>query len=174
MVKKYSDDLKIKVVKDYQNGYLGIRDLAKKHNIKSKSSVGRWIRVYEEFGEDGLKSVKKKHTYSVQFKLDVLRFIERTGYSETETALHFGMKNSTIIADWKKAFLKGGVDVFETKGLPSMTNTSKNRENKQTKKKQINEKEMTREQLEREYEFLRLEVEYLKKLRAFQIDPEGY
>ncbi|WP_085994260.1 helix-turn-helix domain-containing protein [Oceanobacillus senegalensis] len=46
MVKKYSDDLKIKVVKDYQNGYLGIRDLAKKHNIKSKSSVGRWIRVY--------------------------------------------------------------------------------------------------------------------------------
>ena len=37
------------------------------------------------------------------------------------------------------------------------------------------EKEMTHEQkLERENELLRLEVEYLKKLRAFQMDPEGY
>jgi len=34
---------------------------------------------------------------------------------------------------------------------------------------------MTREQkLERENELLRLEMEYLKKLRAFQMDPEGY
>ena len=28
--------------------------------------------------------------------------------------------------------------------------------------------------LDRENELLRLEVEYLKKLRAFQMDPEGY
>ena len=35
--------------------------------------------------------------------------------------------------------------------------------------------EMTREQkLERENELLRLEVAYLKKLKAFQMDPEGY
>lgn len=34
---------------------------------------------------------------------------------------------------------------------------------------------MTYEQkLERENELLRLEVEYLKKLRAFQMEPEGY
>jgi len=37
------------------------------------------------------------------------------------------------------------------------------------------DKVMTYEQkLERENELLRLEVEYLKKLRAFQMDPEGY
>ena len=51
-----------------------------------------------------------------------------------------------------------------------MSDKAKNRKNKQTE-----EKEMTREQkLERENELLRLEVEYLKKLRAFQMDPEGY
>ena len=34
---------------------------------------------------------------------------------------------------------------------------------------------MTREQkLERENELLRLEVAYLKKLKAFQMDPDGY
>jgi transposase len=51
-----------------------------------------------------------------------------------------------------------------------MSDKSKNRKNKHAE-----EKEMTYEQkLERENELLRLEVEYLKKLRAFQMDPEGY
>ncbi|MCV9885116.1 hypothetical protein [Metabacillus halosaccharovorans] len=37
------------------------------------------------------------------------------------------------------------------------------------------EKELTYEQkLEKENELLRLEVEYLKKLQAFQMDPESY
>ncbi|MBL5769394.1 hypothetical protein HV454_17485 [Bacillus sporothermodurans] len=46
---------------------------------------------------------------------------------------------------------------------------------KSNKNKHVEEKEMTYEQkLERENELLRLEVEYLKKLRAFQMDPEGY
>ncbi|NYE04120.1 transposase [Bacillus niacini] len=42
-------------------------------------------------------------------------------------------------------------------------------------KKTTEPKEMTYEQkLERENELLRLEVAYLKKLRAFQMDPKGY
>ena len=171
LVKKYSDALKLKVVREYQEGYLGIRPLAKKHGIKSKSQVDRWIKVFERFGAEGLISKDHKKTYSVQFKLDVLRFIERTGSSETETALQFGVTSPTLIAIWKKAFREGGFEVLgRPKGRPHMSNTSKN---KKDKKKE--EKEMTREQkLERENELLRLEVEYLKKLRAFQMDPENY
>lgn len=171
MAEKYSDALKIKVVKEYQEGYLGIRPLAKKYSIRSKSAVERWIKLYEKFGAEGLMSKKCQETYPVQFKLDVLRFIERTGSSETETALQFGMTNPTLIAIWKKAFREGGTEVLERpKGRPPMSNKSKN---KKGKKKE--EKEMTHEQkLERENELLRLEVEYLKKLRAFQMDPEGY
>ena len=37
------------------------------------------------------------------------------------------------------------------------------------------EKELTyKQKLEKENELLRLEVEYLKKLQAFQMDPESY
>lgn len=171
MAKKYSDRLKLKVVKEYQEGYLGIRPLAKKFGIKSKSQVDRWIKLYEKFGANGLKSKKHRETYSVQFKLNVLRFIERTGSSEMEAALHFGMKGPTRIASWKKAYREGGVEgLSKKKGRPSMSDTSKRNKNKK-----INEKEMTNEQrLERENELLRLELEYLKKLRAFQMDPEGY
>jgi len=161
---KYSDDLKLTVVREYQEGKLGIRPLAKKHGIKSKSVVGRWIKVYERFGSEGLKRKRKNKSYSVHFKLDVLSFMKRTGSSETETALHFGITEPTIIGRWKKVILEGKDEgLNKHKGRPPMSN------NKKT------DKEMTyKQKLERENELLRLEVEYLKKLRAFQMDPKGY
>ncbi|WP_087974244.1 helix-turn-helix domain-containing protein [Oceanobacillus rekensis] len=171
MVKKYSDSLKLKVVRDYQEGYLGFRRVAKKHGIQSKSQVERWVKLYEKFGEEGIISKKNKETYSVHFKLDVLSFIKRTGSSETEAALHFGLKHPTLIASWKKAFREGGAEALDrSKGRSPMSDTSKNRKNKQIEGKNMTDKQ----KLERENELLRLEVEYLKKLRAFQMDPEGY
>lgn len=171
MSKKYSGALKLKVVQEYQEGNLGVRRLAKKYGIKSKSAVERWTKIYEKFGAEGLIEKKHNQTYPVQFKQDVLRFMERTGSSETKTALHFGMTNPTTISRWKKAFREGGTEVLgKPKGRSAMSNTPKNKKVMQKEKK-----EMTREQkLERENELLRLEVEYLKKLRAFQMDPENY
>lgn len=162
LAKKYSYDLKLTVVREYQEGQLGIRPLAKKHGIGSKSVVHGWIKVYERFGAEGLK--RKNKTYSVQFRLDVLSFMKRTGFSQTETALHFGITEPTIISSWKKAILKGkdeGLNIH--KGRPPMSKNNKT------------DIEMTyKQKLERENELLRLEVEYLKKLRAFQMDPKGY
>lgn len=160
------------VVSEYLEGNLGYRPLAKKHNIKSKSQVERWVKIFGEFGEKGL--IKKKHheTYSVQFKVDVLSFMKRTGSSETEAALRFGLTNPPIISLWKKTFLESGIEGLErSKGRPPMSDNKA----KSGRKKRTEEKEMTYEKkLERENELLRLEVEYLKKLRAFQMDPESY
>lgn len=170
-MKKYSEEFKLMVVREYLEGKFGYRALAKKHGIKSKSAIDRWVKIYEKFGQKGLSSNKPKQSYSVQLKLDVLSFIKRTGSSETEAALHFGITNPTIISLWKKTFLEDGTEGLERpKGRPPMSDIAKNKNVKQTKKS-----EMTKEQqLERENELLRLEVEYLKKLRAFQMDPEGY
>ncbi|WP_036688508.1 helix-turn-helix domain-containing protein [Paucisalibacillus globulus] len=169
MAKKYSANLKMKVVKEYQEGHLGIRPLAKKHGIKSKSAVERWIKAYKKFGTEGLMDKKHPEIYPVQFKLDVLRFIDRTGSSETEAALHFGMTNLTAISSWKKDFYEGGIGVpKKPKGRPPMTGKGKAKSVKQ-------EKAVSREeQLERENELLRLEIAYLKKLKAFQENPDAY
>lgn len=165
---KYSEEFKLMVVKEYREGKLGFRLLAQKHGIKSHQQIERWEKIYEKFGEKGLREKKNKEIYSVQFKLDVLGFMKRSGASETETALHFGLNNPPLIGSWKKAFFEGDVKALDRpRGRPSMSNNSKSKKNK--------EKGLTYEQkLERENELLRLEVEYLKKLRAFQIDPEGY
>lgn len=160
------------VVREYQEGKLGYRGLGKKHGIKGKSAINRWVKIYEKFGQKGLMNKEQNERYSVQLKLDVLSFIKRTGSSETEAALQFGITNPTIISSWKKVFLADGSEGLKRpKGRPPMSDMAKNnKKDKQTKKS-----EMTYEQkLERENELLRLEVEYLKKLRAFQMDPEGY
>lgn len=169
---KYSEKFKLMVVREYQEGKLGYKLLAKKHGIKSHKQIVNWVKNYEKFGTEGLMRKKQNKTYSVQFKLDVLSFMKRTGSSVSETALEFGLTNPPMITVWKKALLEGGAESLNRpKGRPPMSDKAKNRRNKKT----IEDKEMTYEQkLERENELLRLEVEYLKKLRAFQMNPEGY
>lgn len=167
---KYSEIFKLTVVREYQKGHLGYIKLASKHGMPSSTPIKRWVKLYEKLGMEGLIKKDLKGSYSVQFKLDVLSFMKRTGFSGMDTALHFGITNPSLITSWKKAFNEGGAEALgKPKGRPPMSDKAKN------KKKETNEKELTHEQrLERENELLRLEVEYLKKLRAFQMDPESY
>ncbi|MFV2048283.1 helix-turn-helix domain-containing protein, partial [Metabacillus sp. YM-086] len=166
------EQFKFMVVREYQEGQLGFKLLAKKYGIKSHKQIINWVNNYEKFGPEGLMRKKQKKIYSVQFKLDVLSFMKSTGSSVVETALEFGLTNPPMISAWKKAFLEGGADFLDKqKGRPPMSDKAINRGSK----KVVEDKAMTYEQkLERENELLRLEVEYLKKLQAFQVNPEGY
>ncbi|MGG4268081.1 helix-turn-helix domain-containing protein [Peribacillus simplex] len=169
---KYSEKFKFMIVKEYLEGKLGYTLLAQKHGVKSSSQVEQWVKIYDEYGKEGLRRKTKKSDYPVQFKVDVLSFMKRTGSSLMETALRFGLTNPPMITSWKKAFLEGGMEALDKpKGRSPMSDQAKNRR----KNKNTDETSMTYEQkLERENELLRLEVEYLKKLRAFQMDPEAY
>jgi len=81
---KYSEKFKLMLVKEYQGGKLGYKLLAEKYGMKDSTPIKRWVKVYEKFGAEGLIY---KETYSTQFKLDVLRYMERTGSSEMDTAI---------------------------------------------------------------------------------------
>lgn len=164
---KYSEGFKLKIVKEYKDGHLGYHLLAKKYGIKNRSQIRRWVLLYNKFGAAALLRKRNNEVYPVQFKLDVLDFIKRTGASSIEAALSYGIMNPPMITKWKKAYEKGGVEALERpRGRPSMSDKPSKKQNK---------KMMSREEeLERENELLRLEVEYLKKLRAFQMSPEKY
>ena len=159
------------VVREYLKGPLGLRLLVRKYKIKSPTQLKNWVNIYQNQGADGLSRKKNHEVYSVQFKLDVLSFMKRTGASYTETALHFGLRNPPMIASWNKKLLEGGAEALDKpKGRSAMSDKAKN-----SQRSKQPAKEMTVEQkLERENELLRLEVAYLKKLRAFQMDPDGY
>lgn len=167
---KYSDEFKLKVVSAYLEGSLGYKLLAKAFNISTESQIKRWVRAYKEFGEAGLRRISVKHVYSVKFKLDVLNFMKQTGASYQDTAIQFNMNNPTLIANWNSKFFKEGIEGLKEKekGRPPM---SKNPKIKAVKQESTESRE---EQLERENELLRLEVAYLKKLKAFRENPDTY
>ena len=169
---KYSEEFKLKVVKEYLEGSLGCISLAKKHGIPNHSQIQRWIRAYEAFGEDGLRRKQSKQVIPVQFKIDVLHFMKQTGASYQDTAIRFKLNNPSLIATWNRKFSEEGIEglIEKAKGRPPM---SKNRKAKSEKGKQA--KSLSREeQLEREIELLRLENAYLKKLKAFQENPDAF
>ena len=165
---KYSEEFKLHVVIEYLKGNIGYRLLAKKYSIPSKRTIEIWVTAYKAYGKEGLKRKTNHEVYSVQFKVDVLNFMKQTGASYQETAIQFKMNNPSLITNWNKKFLKEGIEGLQekAKGRPSMSK-------KTTSTKQ--EKEMSREeQLERENELLRLEVAYLKKLKAFRENPDAF
>ena len=70
--------------------------------------------------------------------------MKRTGASQTETALHFGLTNPPMIASWNKKFLEGGAEALDNpKGRPAMSDKAKN---VKKSKKPAQQDEMTREQ----------------------------
>lgn len=167
---KYSEEFKQKIVIEYLEGTLGFKLLAKKYDIPNKSTIQKWVNSYKAFGEEGLRNKRTKTVYSVQFKLDVLHFKKQTGASYQETAIEFKMNNPSLIANWNGTFLKEGIEGLKEKpkGRPPMSGKRKAKSVKQ-------EKQMSREEkLERENELLRLENAYLKKLKAFQENPNVY
>ena len=165
LMAKYSKEFKLKVVLEYLEGRMGYLLLARKHEIRSRALIQRWVRIYNALGEDGLKTIEKKQSYPVQFKLDVLNFMKQTGASYLETAIHFKITTPTLIAYWNSNLgIEGRKEKRENPSMPKKT------------KKILTEQDqtLTREQLEQEVEALRLEVAYLKKLNAFQKNPDAF
>ena len=96
--------------------------------------------------------------------------MKQTGASYQDTAIEFNMNNPSLIANWNSKFLEEGIEGLKekVKGRPPM---SKNPKIKPVKQENTVSRE---EQLERENELLRLEIAYLKKLKAFQENPDAF
>ena len=55
--RKYTNELKLKIVEEYRNGDLGLKLLAQKYSV-SPGDIQKWSDAYREHGIDGLC---KKH-----------------------------------------------------------------------------------------------------------------
>lgn len=165
---KYNEEFKLKLVQEYLAGPLGYKRLARKYEMSIYGQIVRWVRVFQAFGKAGLRDRQKNKVYSVQSKLNVLHFMKQTGASYQDSAIEFEMHNPTLIVKWKQTFLAERAEGLRKKGRPPMAKHPK-------KKPAKADRTMSREeQLERENELLRLEVAYLKKLEAFQENPNAF
>ena len=166
MKKAYEATFKMKVVSEYLEGIEGYKLLAKKYGIPDHSQIRKWVNQYQQYGIQSFEKKQTKNSYPSAFKLEVLHYMKTTGASLKETGNRFGICEPSIIRTWQKKFQKGGVEALSRGKGRSPTMDKK-------QKRAYKKKPMTREQeLERENELLKIEIEYLKKLHAFQQNPD--
>ena len=133
---KYKTEFKMKVVKEYLEGNVSYKYLAKKYSIPDKSNVRRWVNAYESQGYDGLKVSRTNNNYSLDFKLNVVNLYLTGEMSYQSLANELKISNPSMIARWVKEFREEGTEGLKTKkrGRPSnMPNKDKNKDLKNKK-----------------------------------------
>jgi len=159
---KYSTEDKLEAVLAYLEGKASFKTIAEERNM-STAPLKRWVLRYREHGAEGLDSSYTNH--DIQFKMDVLNYMNEFGASINETAALFNLASDYTVLKWKRQFEAGGIDALKSKkkGRPSMK--------EETKKPTPVEGSV--EALQTEVERLRMENAYLKKLNALVQNKEN-
>ena len=152
---KFTAEEKIQNVLRYKHGKESMLEIARAIGVH-KSIFSSWVRLYEHQGESAF--IKSYTSYSKEFKMDVLNYINQTGTSYRETAAIYNLTSPEMIRKWHLRFEHGGINALESKkkGRPSMK--------KDTKKPVPVEGSV--EALQAKIERLEMENAYLKKLNA--------
>jgi transposase-like protein len=159
---KFNTEDKLAAVQRYLEGNESYRSIGVSIGT-SESVVMNWVAQYKHHGVKGI--CKKSYTsYSSQFKLDVLNYMNDHGTSPNETATIFNISSPSMIRKWRIQFESQGMDALESKkkGLLSMKKESK----------KSTPVEGSVEALQAELERLRMENAYLKKLNALVQNKE--
>lgn len=152
---KFTSDDKLSAAQRYLDGTESYESIAAILGT-TESVVRNWVKQYEH---NGVEAFRKSYTsYSAQFKLDVLNYMNHFGTSPNETAAIFQITSPALIRKWRIQFHSSGIDALQSKkkGRPTVK--------KETKKGIPVEGSV--EALREEVERLRMENAYLKKLSA--------
>ena len=82
---KYEAGFKLKIVKQYLSGPLGLKALAAEHGV-GHGTVRSWVNSYRAHGLPGLR--RKSASYDEAFKLKVLKRMWREQWSERRRRRH--------------------------------------------------------------------------------------
>jgi transposase len=162
---RFSSEFRKKVVQEYLTG-LGSTTLCKKYGIGSKQTILDWVHRYEKFGVEAFEVRSPKFDYDGSFKAKVLKWRMENRASLSETALHFDITNAGTISSWEKKFHEEGLEaLYKRRGRPKqMIQNPKGNKHTKNKFSEV-------EQLKEENKLLKIENEYLKKLKALIQKP---
>ncbi|USG67096.1 IS3 family transposase [Brevibacillus ruminantium] len=152
---KFTADDKLSAALRYLDGTESYESIATTLGT-TESVVRNWVKQYEH---NGVEAFRKSYTsYSAQFKLDVLNYMNHFGTSPNETAAIFQITSPALIRKWRIQFHSLGIDALQSKkkGRPTMK--------KETKKGIPVEGSV--EALREEVERLRMENAYPKKVEC--------
>lgn len=158
---KYDERFKLKVVRQYLSGTSGYKVIAQQHGLND-GMVKRWVDLHRLHGKAGL--AKKFSHYDAEFRLALLHHMWENELSYSQTAAVFNIRSVGCIGRWERCYHSGGIDALKprTRGTPKKMPTPENSKPPLPS----DDETRTREELLAEVNHLRMEVAYLKKLRA--------
>ena len=162
---KFTFEDKLNAVSRYLNGAESYQTIGDSIGAGTLT-IRKWVNLYQYHGVEAL--VKSYTVHTVEFKLNVLNYMNEYGTSPVKTAAIFNIPSPSTVARWKKEMDTGGIDALQPKkkGRPSMSN-----DNQKELKNQV-PVEGSIEALQAEVERLRMENAYLKKLNALVQNKE--
>ena len=104
MNKKYSEDFKLSVVKEYYEGDLGVRLLARKYNLPSKNYITNWIKYFKNTG-----TIPKDASVS---RLSCTS-VKNTIKSNSKTPYEKELEKKLAIAEAELAFYKKCDEIYK-------------------------------------------------------------
>ncbi|USG63678.1 IS3 family transposase [Brevibacillus ruminantium] len=154
---KFTTEEKLSAVLRYLEGDESYASIGASIGV-SDYMVRNWVLQYEHQGKDAF--VKSYTSYSAQFKLDVLNYMNTNGTSPNETAAIFRITSPGLIRKWRMQFQSHGMDALQSKkkGRPTMK--------KDTNKGTLAEGSI--KALQEELERLRMENAYFKKVECLR------
>lgn len=154
---KYTNEIKLKAIKQYLDGHLGFHRLAAQTGIPAPV-LRRWVAAYRLHGEESFS--RRQEHYSSELKLQVLQHMWDNALSVNQTAAVFNIPNPQSIRNWAKRYDEGGSEALARIKIvePAMSAP--------TSKPEKPAQELTREELLKRVEWLEMEVVVLKKLEA--------
>lgn len=165
---KYRSEDKLKAVNAYLNG-MGSTTVARKFGINSKETVIRWVKKYKNHGLKGLKNSVSREEFTIKEKKYILHWMKMTKSSYPETANHFNILAPSTIWQWENRLENKGIDgLLSRRERRSMTKKKTNN----TKTKNTNTDKEKLKKLEEENLMLRIENDFLKKLRALDDEED--
>ena len=167
---KYSFEEKYEAVQRVLDG-MSICDSARIMGV-DESQVRKWFHLYENHGWEALKNGGA--SYDGTFKVMVVEYMHSNHLSCKSTAAYFGIKSSSHVIKWERIYYEEGPEGLLRKKPRGRPPKSMKKNKPVTQKKELSEE--TKEDLIAEVQRLRMENEYLKKLRALvqeRIDREN-
>jgi transposase len=172
---KYNLAFKLAVIAAYDAGGLSFREVGARFGL-GHSPVRQWIALFRLHGVAGLET-RHQH-YSAVFKLFVLQRIWDDGLSHRQAGVQFNVRNISSIALWQRRYDEGGAVALEPRsntrsrtGRPrSMPLSPKNMPAPAPSGTLPADDSRSREELLKELHQLRMENDYLKKLRALRLE----
>lgn len=166
---KFSYEEKIEAVLRVLN-----EEMSKKESARilgaNMAQLIEWINIYQEHGAEYL--MNGGASYDGQFKLMVIEYMHANHMSSYSAAAKFGIKSRRNVSKWERIYYEEGPEGLlkrKPRGRPP-----KDMSKEKNVKKEL--PEQTKEDLIAEVQRLRMENEYLKKLRALvqeRIDREN-